>query len=68
MDELEGDGLKETVRKYARNFLEWLKPNKDDSLLVQSLKMIYKVLAVIGLILCSPIILLILLFVFFAAL
>jgi hypothetical protein len=46
---------------------EWLKPNPADNTLVIGLKMIYKVLAVLGLIAVSPILLVVLAFIFFAA-
>jgi hypothetical protein len=68
MEEMEDGGIKETILKYFQRFKEWLKPNKEDSLIVQSLKMIYKVLAVVLLLVFSPVIIVILIFVFFAAL
>jgi hypothetical protein len=68
MEQLEGKGIRETVVDYFKRFKEWLKPNGSDTLLIQSLKMVYKVLAVLVLIAFSPVILIILLFVFFAAL
>jgi hypothetical protein len=68
MEQLEGEGIKESILNYSRKFKEWLKPNSADTLLLQSLKMVYKVLAVLVLVAFSPVILLILLFVFFAAL
>lgn len=68
MEQLEGEGIKGTILSYFTKFKEWLKPNGADTLLVKSLKMIYKALAVLILIALSPVILVILIFVFFAAL
>lgn len=68
MEEQKDESIKETILKYFERFKEWLKPNKEDSLIVQSLKMVYKVLAVLLLIVFSPVIIVILIFVFFAAL
>lgn len=68
MQKLEGEGIRELLIKQINKFKEWLKPNPSDSTLVISLKMIYKVIAVLVLIVFSPVILIILLFVFFAAL
>jgi lipopolysaccharide/colanic/teichoic acid biosynthesis glycosyltransferase len=68
MEEQKDETIKETILKYLERFKEWLKPNKEDSLLVQSLKMIYKVLAVLLLLVFSPVIIVVLIFVFFAAL
>jgi hypothetical protein len=68
MEELAGEGIKEMIVNRWKRLLEWLKPNPSDTIMVTSLKMVYKVLAVIGLIAFSPVILLILLFVFAAAL
>ena len=68
MQELEGESIRELAVKRLNQFKEWLKPNPTDSTLVISLKMIYKALAVLILIVFSPVILFILLFVFFAAL
>lgn len=68
MEEQKDESIKETILKYFERFKQWLKPNKEDSLLVQSLKMVYKILAVLLLIVFSPVIIVILIFVFFAAL
>jgi hypothetical protein len=67
MQQLEGDGLKESVKKKWAELLEWLKPNPRDSGLVIGLKMIYKAIAVLALLAVSPILLVVLLFIFFAA-
>ncbi len=68
MAELEGEGIKEMIINRLKLLKEWVKPNPNDTLLVQSLKMIYKAIAVLILIAFSPVILVILVFVFFAAL
>ena len=68
MAQLEGKGIKEMIVDRFKKFAEWLKPNPADTVLVQSLKMIYKVIAVLVLIAFSPVILVVLIFVFFAAL
>jgi hypothetical protein len=68
MEQLEGEGLREMILNRLKKFREWLKPNPSDTLLVQSLKMIYKALAVLVLVAFSPVIIVIMLFVFFAAL
>ncbi len=68
MEQLKGEGIKEMVVNRFKRLFEWLKPNPADTLLIQSLKMIYKALAVLVLIAFSPVILIVLLFVFFAAL
>ena len=67
MQQLEGEGLKEMVINRFKQLQEWLKPNPADNALVIGLKMIYKILAVLGLIAVSPILLVLLAFVFFAA-
>jgi hypothetical protein len=68
MEQLKGEGFKELILNKLKQFKEWLKPNPADSLLIQSLKMIYKAVAVLVLIIFSPVILLVMLFVFFAVL
>jgi hypothetical protein len=68
MQELEGESIREMLVKRLNQLKEWLKPDAEDSTTVTSLKMIYKALAVLILIAFSPVILIILLFVFFAAL
>ena len=67
MQQLEGDSMKEMVRKKWAELIEWLKPNPRDSRLVIGLKMIYKAIAVLALIAVSPILVVVLLFIFFAA-
>lgn len=68
MEQLEGESIKEMIANRANRFKEWLKPNPADTKLLQGLKMIYKAIAVLVLIALSPVILVVLLFVFFAAL
>lgn len=67
MQQLEGEGLTEMVINRFKQLQEWLKPNPANNTLVIGLKMIYKVLAVLGLIVVSPILLVVLAFIFFAA-
>jgi hypothetical protein len=67
MEELEGEGFRELLLKKFNQLKEWVKPNPVDTTLVKSLKMIYKVLAVLVLIAFSPVLIVILVFVFFAA-
>ena len=66
MQELEGEGLKEMITNCLQQLREWLKPDPADNLLVTSLKMVYKAFAVLLLIAFSPVILIILVFVFVA--
>ncbi len=68
MEELEGEGIKEMITNKFKQLKEWLKPNPNDSLVIICLKMIYKIIAVLLLIAFSPVIIAILIFVFFAAL
>ena len=68
MEQLEGESIKEMLISRVKRLKEWLKPNPSDTVLIQSLKMIYKALAVLILIALSPVILIILLLVFVAAL
>jgi hypothetical protein len=68
MEQLEGETLREMIVSRLKQFQEWLKPNPHDTILVISLKMIYKAIAVLVLIAFSPVIIIVLLFVFFAAL
>ena len=67
MQELEGETIMELVRRKMQELKMWLKPNPADSLMIVSLKMIYKALAVVALIAVSPVILLALLLAFLAA-
>jgi len=59
--------LKGLRDQYAR-ISDWFKPNPDDKSIMRLLKILGKVLLIIVTILLSPIILLTLIFVFFAAL
>lgn len=67
MEHLQGEGIKEMIINRFKRLMEWVKPNPADTLLIQSLKMIYKAIAVLVLIASSPVILIGLLFAFFAA-
>jgi hypothetical protein len=66
MEELEGEGFKELLIRKLKELQEWLKPNPNDTMLVTSLKMVYKLVAVLILIAFSPVILIVMVFVFFA--
>lgn len=55
------------LRDYAQKIKDWIKPDPSDHLLLQFVKLIFKCIALLILIALSPIILVILLFVFFAA-
>lgn len=68
MQELEGGSIREMLVKRLNQLKEWLEPDAEASTIVTSLKMIYKAFAVLILIAFSPVILIILLFVFLAAL
>lgn len=68
MQELEGESLREMLVNWLKQFREWLRPSAADSIFVTSIKMIYKAVAVLMVIAFSPVILIVLLFVFFAAL
>ena len=68
MEQLEGESIREMLLNRFYKYQAWLKPNPSDTFLIQSLKMIYKVLSVLVLVALSPVIIIILLFVFFAAL
>ena len=68
MKQLEGEGIRAMLMSRLKRFMEWLRPNASDSLFIQSLKMIYKAFAVLLLIAFSPVIILLLIFIFFAAL
>jgi hypothetical protein len=68
MEELQGESIKEMFVGKFKQLKKWLKPNPNDSIVIISLKMIYKIIAVLLLIAFSPVIIVILVFVFFAAL
>lgn len=67
IDELEGESFGEIIKKYFNRITEWVKPDPADPLWKTILKSIYKLIAVVILIALSPVLLIILLFVFFAA-
>ncbi len=67
MQQLEGKNLEETVKEKWLQLRDWLKPDPDDSTLVTVIKSFFKAIAVLILIALSPIILVILTFVFVAA-
>jgi hypothetical protein len=68
MEELQGESIKEMITTRFNQLKEWLKPNQDDSVLITYLKMIYKIMAVLLLVAFSPVIIAILIIVFFATL
>jgi hypothetical protein len=68
MEKLEEEGIRKMLANRIKWLKEWVKPNPADSRLIQGLKLIYKSIAVLILIALSPVILVALLFVFFAAL
>ena len=67
MEEEESVSMAEYVRRWIQKIQEWMKPNPDDIFLVQAIKFIFKCIALLILIALSPVILVVLLFVFLAA-
>jgi hypothetical protein len=67
IEDLEGENFGELIKKYFNAIKEWVKPDPGDPLWKTILKSIYKLIAVLILIALSPVLLVILLFVFFAA-
>ena len=68
MEKLEGESKREMIANWVKRLKEWLKPNPADSMLLNGVKLIYKSIAVLVLVALSPVILVVLLFVFFAML
>jgi hypothetical protein len=67
IEDLEGESFGGLIRKYFNTIKEWVKPDPADPLWKTLLKSIYKLIAVLVLIALSPVLLVVLLFVFFAA-
>ena len=67
IDELEGESFGGLIIKYFNIIKEWVQPEPGDPLWKTILKSVYKLIAVLILIALSPVLLVILLFVFFAA-
>lgn len=61
------NSLAANIRNWIKKIGEWVKPNPDDGLLLQAVKMLYKALALLVLVALSPVIIVVLLFVFLAA-
>jgi hypothetical protein len=67
IENLEGESFVGLIKKYFNMVKEWVKPDPADPLWKTILKSIYKLIAVLVLIALSPVLLVVLLFVFFAA-
>ena len=63
----EDKGFIEMIQYKVRQLGEWVKPDPADKPLVRVLKLFYKSIVVLVLIALSPVLLVIMLFVFFAA-
>ncbi|MBA2746340.1 MAG: hypothetical protein H0U44_08960 [Flavisolibacter sp.] len=61
------EGIINYAKKKIRQLLEWVKPVPEDPVIIKILKLIYKSIAVLLLIAFSPVILVVLIFVFLAA-
>ena len=61
------ESLADFVRKYYNKIKIWVTPDPTDSMVTQIVKLFFKSIALLILIACSPIISVVLLFVFFAA-
>ena len=61
-------GLVGTVRKWISRIKDWMKPDTSDTLFVQILKFVLKCIGLLVLIVLSPVILVVMLFVFVVAL
>jgi hypothetical protein len=55
------------IRQWLAKIKEWIKPDPADNLFVQIVKLIFKCIALLILIALSPVLLVVLVFVFFAA-
>ena len=61
-------GFIDTVRKWISRINEWMKPDTADALFVQVLKFVLKCIGLLVLIALSPVILVVMIFVFMVAL
>lgn len=64
----ENTGFVDTIRKWISRITEWMKPDISDTLFVQVLKFFFKCIGLLVLIALSPVILVVMLFVFIVAL
>lgn len=62
------EGFRDAIKKRITNLREWVKPNPADPLYLTVFKTIYKGIALLVLIALSPVILIILVIIFFATL
>jgi len=67
MAEENNTGYIDFIKGWWRSLLEWVKPNPADGLFLKIVKMIFKSIILLILVALSPVILVVLLFVFFAA-
>ena len=68
MEKLEGGNFVDLIKDQLTALQEWLKPEPEDNLLLKIIKGIFKALALLVLVILSPVMLVILAFVFFAVL
>jgi hypothetical protein len=64
---MEGTGMMDIIRSKWKQFWTWMKPDPKDPLGITILKSIYKLIALLLLVAFSPVILVVLIFVFLAA-
>lgn len=64
---IEGTGFADIIKKRLEALREWLKPNPSDALPVTLIKSFFKGIALLVLVAFSPVIMVVLLLVFFAA-
>ncbi len=67
IEDLEGESFGEIIKRYFNTIKEWVKPDPADPVWKIILKSIYKLIAVLVLVALSPVLLVVLLFVFFVA-
>lgn len=65
--EEESVSMGQYIRDWLEKIREWMKPNPADNMLVQAIKFFFKCIALLVLIALSPAILVVLIFVFLAA-
>ena len=68
MNENKDEGMRAYVVGKAKVFREWLKPDPTDKLAIQIVKSFFKGIVMLIMLALSPVILVVLIFVFFAAL
>ena len=64
---LEGRGFIESIKYWLEKLREWVKPNPVDKPLIRVLKLFYKTIVLLVLIALSPVLIVVLVFVFLAA-